>query len=66
MVFHGRRHISRSIIFSDFMSRFLLEINKNIDLTAIRYAVFFHDSVDNEMVLIYGREIVLKIVKIIC
>lgn len=41
---HGRRHISRSIIFSDFMSRFLLEINKNIDLTAIRYAVSFHDS----------------------
>ncbi len=41
---HGRRHISRSIIFSEFMSRFFLEINENVDLTAIRYAVSFHDS----------------------
>lgn len=41
---HGRRHISRSIVFSEFMSRFLLEINEDVNLTAIRYAVSFHDS----------------------
>ena len=42
---HGRRHISRSIIFSEFMSKFnYLELNSDMDLTAIRYAVAFHDS----------------------
>lgn len=41
---HGRRHISRSVIFSEFMSRFFLEINEDVDLNAIRYAVSFHDS----------------------
>lgn len=41
---HGRRHISRSIIFSEFMSRFFLDINEHTNLTPIRYAVAFHDS----------------------
>jgi len=42
---HGRRHISRSIIFSEFMSRFYTkELGKDIDFNAIRYAVSFHDS----------------------
>ena len=42
---HGRRHISRSIIFSEFMARFYTkELGKDIDFNAIRYAVSFHDS----------------------
>ena len=42
---HGRRHIARSIIFSEFMSRFYTkEIGIDIDFDAIRYAVSFHDS----------------------
>jgi len=42
---HGRRHISRSIVFSEFMSRFYTkELGKDIDFKAIRYAVSFHDS----------------------
>lgn len=41
---HGRRHISRSIIFSEFIARFFSEIDEDVDLTAIRYAVAFHDS----------------------
>jgi len=42
---HGRRHISRSIIFSEFMSRFYAkDLGKSIDFNAIRYAVSFHDS----------------------
>ena len=43
---HGRLHISRSLIFSEYMSRFyhnVLKIN-DIDFNAIRYAVAFHDS----------------------
>ena len=43
---HGRLHISRALIFSEFMSRFYhksLKIN-NIDFAAIRYAIAFHDS----------------------
>lgn len=43
---HSRLHIARSLIFSEFMSRFYykrLKIN-DVDFTAIRYAVAFHDS----------------------
>lgn len=42
---HGKLHIARSIFFAEFMGRFFIkELNKNIDLTAIRYAISFHDS----------------------
>ena len=42
---HSRLHICRSIIFSEFMTRFLLkEFGQKLDFTAIRYAVAFHDS----------------------
>jgi len=42
---HGRRHISRSIIFSEFMSRFYTkELSIDVDFNSIRYAVSFHDS----------------------
>lgn len=42
---HSRLHISRSIVFSEFMSRFFKnELNYNIDIDIIRYAVSFHDS----------------------
>jgi len=43
---HGRLHIARSIIFSEFMARFHYNElnNKDIDFSAIRYAVSFHDS----------------------
>ena len=37
---HSQLHISRSIIFSEFLSRYF----KNVDYSAIRYAVSFHDS----------------------
>ena len=42
---HGRLHISRSILFSEFMARFSFqELRKDIDFSAIRYAVSFHDA----------------------
>lgn len=42
---HSGRHISRSLIFSEFMSCFYkYELNKDVDFNAIRYAVAFHDS----------------------
>lgn len=42
---HGKLHISRSIIFAEFMARFYYkELNKDINFDAIRYAVAFHDS----------------------
>lgn len=42
---HGRLHICRSIIFSEFMTRFLSkEFGQKLDFNAIRYAVAFHDS----------------------
>ena len=42
---HSRLHICRSIIFSEFMARFLSkEFGQKLDFTAIRYAVAFHDS----------------------
>ena len=42
---HGKLHISRSIIFSEFMSRFYFKtMKKDINFNAIRYAVAFHDS----------------------
>ena len=43
---HGRMHISRALIFAEFMSRFYTEkLNiSTIDYTAIRYAISFHDS----------------------
>ena len=42
---HSRLHICRSIIFSEFMARFLSkELGQKLDFTAIRYAVAFHDS----------------------
>jgi hypothetical protein len=41
---HGRLHIARSIIFSEFMARYFYKLGKNIDFNAIRYAVSFHDS----------------------
>lgn len=37
---HGQLHISRSIIFSEFLSKHY----KNVDINAVRYAVSFHDS----------------------
>lgn len=41
---HGRLHISRSLIFAEFVSRFYHELKMNIDFDSIRYAVAFHDS----------------------
>ncbi len=43
---HGRLHISRALIFSEFIARFYYkELGiENIDFFAIRYAVAFHDS----------------------
>jgi len=41
---HGSLHISRSIIFSEFMARYYKKIGIDVDFNAIRYAVAFHDS----------------------
>ena len=42
---HGRIHISRSLIFSEYMTRFYESVlGQDIDFFAIRYAVAFHDS----------------------
>ena len=43
---HGRLHIARSILFSEFLARFYVSISdqSNIDFSAIKYAVAFHDS----------------------
>jgi hypothetical protein len=41
---HGRLHISRSLIFAEFMARFYNTLKMNVDFNAIRYAVAFHDS----------------------
>ena len=42
---HSRLHICRSIIFSEFMTRFLSkEFGQELNFIAIRYAVAFHDS----------------------
>jgi hypothetical protein len=43
---HGRLHIARSILFSEFIARFYTSISdqSNIDFSSIRYAVAFHDS----------------------
>jgi len=41
---HGRLHISRSIIFAEFMTRYYNELRLNVDFDAIRYAVSFHDA----------------------
>jgi len=43
---HGRMHISRALIFAEFMTCYHAEVlnNKNLDNAAIRYAVAFHDS----------------------
>lgn len=41
---HGRLHISRAVIFSEFMSRFYDEIGADVDFSGIRYAIAFHDS----------------------
>jgi hypothetical protein len=43
---HGRLHISRSIIFAEFMARFYSSISdqSNIDFSSIRYSTAFHDS----------------------
>lgn len=41
---HSRLHIARSIIFAEYMSNYYEKIGENVFLTAIRYAVSFHDS----------------------
>jgi hypothetical protein len=42
---HGKLHISRCIIFANFMYNFYESINvKNLDNYAIKYAISFHDS----------------------
>lgn len=41
---HSRLHISRSIIFSEFMTRYYNDLGISVDFNAIRYAVSFHDS----------------------
>lgn len=42
---HGRLHISRSLIFSEYMARFYESVlGQDIDFSSIRYAVAFHDS----------------------
>ena len=41
---HSQLHISRSIIFSEFLSRHFKNIGYSVDFTAVRYAVSFHDS----------------------
>lgn len=43
---HGRLHIARSLIFSEYIARFYYETLKmsEIDFMSIRYAVAFHDS----------------------
>jgi hypothetical protein len=42
---HGRLHISRAVLFAEFMSRFYFnEFDRDIEFTGIRYAIAFHDS----------------------
>lgn len=41
---HGRQHIARCIIFSEFIARHYEKIGKNINFLSIRYATAFHDS----------------------
>jgi hypothetical protein len=41
---HGRLHISRSIIFAKYMSKYYSNLDKNLDFDAIKYAISFHDS----------------------
>lgn len=43
---HSKTHISRSLIFAEFMSRFYIinKIYNNINFSHVRYAVSFHDS----------------------
>lgn len=42
---HGRLHISRAVLLSEFMARFYYnEFNRDIEFTGIRYAIAFHDS----------------------
>ena len=42
---HGRMHISRSLIFAEYMARFYESVlGQDINFSAIRYAVAFHDS----------------------
>lgn len=43
--FHGKRHITRSVIFSEIMARFYVSIIKeSLDIKGIRLAVSFHDA----------------------
>jgi hypothetical protein len=41
---HGCLHISRSLIFSEFMARYYYDSGADVDFDAIRYAVAFHDA----------------------
>lgn len=42
---HGRMHICRSVLFSEYMARFYREtLSAEVDLYAVRVAVAFHDS----------------------
>jgi hypothetical protein len=42
---HGRMHISRSVIFSEWISRYYMDMcDIELDIDAIRFATAFHDS----------------------
>ncbi len=41
---HGRRHITRAVLFSELMARFYNDIELNVDFNGIRHAIAFHDA----------------------
>ena len=41
---HGRRHITRAILFSELMARFYNDIGLDVDFNGIRHAIAFHDA----------------------
>jgi len=41
---HGRMHICRAVLFSEWMARRYLDWGETVDLCAVRFAAAFHDS----------------------
>jgi len=41
---HGRRHITRAVLFSELMARFYNDLGLDVDFNGIRHAIAFHDS----------------------
>ena len=45
MGFHGRRHITRSVIFAELMARSYMSLGiTNLDIEGVRWAVAYHDA----------------------